>query len=285
MVKTIGNPLSWAAAAFGGAASHMTHAAQHIGSAEPVDDIRLNRLTTHDLRAALRAGLDDFAAARADVMFLVLLYPVLGLLLVGFGLNMNLLHLLVPLIAGFAILGPLAAVGLYEISRNREMGGDASWASALKVFSRPNFGAIMMMGFYLVALFLGWLMAAHLIALATIGPVAPTSIGDFLSMVYTTSDGWVMMILGGVVGLAFALAALAVSVISFPLLLDRDVGLPVAVSASVRLFRENPGVILTWGLIVAVGLFLGAIPALLGLVIVLPVLGHATWHLYRRAVA
>lgn len=284
MVKTIGNPLSWTAQALGGAAEHVGATADKIGSHSP-GDIHVNTLTGDDLRHALAKGIEDFTEARGDVLFLVAFYPIIGLILVGFGFNLNLLPLLFPLAAGFALVGPLAAVGLYEISRRRERGEPANWGAALGVIASPNFGAIVVLGLYLLGLFLVWMMAANWVYGITLGPEPPESAQAFLADVFGTAEGWTMIVLGMLVGFVFAVAALAISVVSFPLLLDREVGVPTAIATSVRVARENPRVIATWGLIVAVGLALGSIPAFLGLVIVMPILGHATWHLYRRAVA
>lgn len=284
MVKTIGNPLSWTAQAVGGAAGHVTHSVERIGSHEQVD-LRINTLDMWDIRAALQDGLKDFTAARADVIFLVAVYPVIGLVLAGFGLHANLIPLLFPLVAGFALLGPLAAVSLYEISRRRERGEPVSWSAALGVIGRPRFSAIVVLGLYMVGLFLVWMLTAGWVYEMTMGPEPPASLATFATQVFTTSEGWAMILLGTAIGFAFALVALATSVVSFPLLLDRPVGVPVAVTTSFRVFRKNPGVILAWGGIVAGGLVLGAIPAFVGMVVVLPILGHATWHLYRRAVS
>lgn len=283
MVKTIGNPLSWTAQAVGSAAGHLTHSAETVGSENP-QPVELRRLRMEDLREALREGVEDFTAARADVVFVVLLYPVIGLVLAGFGLHAELLPLLFPLAAGFALLGPLAAVGLYEISRRRERGEPAGWGAALSVVRSPNFGAIVVLGVYLLGLFLVWMLAAGFLYNLTLGPEAPASLTGFARDVFTTGAGWTMIVAGTAVGFCFAVVALAMSVISFPLLLDRDVGVPVAVATSAKLCRENPGPVLAWGGIVAAGLVLGSLPALIGLVLVLPILGHATWHLYRRAV-
>ena len=285
MVKTIGNPISWTAQSIGATGDHIADSVTHIGSAETQELPMVQTLTFSDLRAALRAGYQDFVKTRADAIFLVLIYPVAGLVLFGFGLSKNMVPLLAPLILGFALIGPVAAVGLYEISRKREQGGTARWLDAFGVFRSPSFGAILALGFYMVMLLLVWLMVAQSIYVQTLGPDLPTTFGAFMSQVFKTGAGWTMILLGNAAGFLFAMLALAISVVSFPLLLDRKVGVPVAVVTSVRVFLHNPGVVLTWGLIVGAMLVLGAIPMLLGLIVVIPVLGHATWHLYRRAVA
>jgi uncharacterized membrane protein len=152
------------------------------------------------------------------------------------------------------------------------------------VVRAPAFGAILVLGLVLLAIFLLWLAAAYGIYQATLGPEPPVSVGAFLRDVFTTGPGWTLIVVGVGVGLLFALVVLTISVISFPLLLDRDVGLYKAVATSVRAVMANPGPMAAWGLIVAGGLVIGSIPLFLGLIIVMPVLGHATWHLYRKLV-
>ncbi len=285
MAKTIGNPISWAAQSLGATSDHVSESVSHLGSSDVRNLPMVQPLTFDDLKYCLRAGYTDFLETRADAIFIVLIYPIAGLLMVGFAMNMDLVPLLAPLIAGFALIGPIAAVGLYEISRKREQGGEVHWLDAFGVFRSPSFGAILALGFYLVLLLLVWLMVAQSVYTQTLGPEPPASLGAFATEVLTTGAGWTMVIFGTAAGFFFALIALAVSVVSFPLLLDRKVGLPVAVVTSVRVLRHSPGVIMGWGFIVATLLVLGAIPMLLGLIVVMPVLGHATWHLYRRAVA
>ncbi|SIS99638.1 Uncharacterized membrane protein [Roseivivax lentus] len=283
MVKTIGNPLSWTMHRLAGAAGHVSHSVEGIGGVEEVTP-EVQALTLEDLRHALRQGWADFGAARTDVMFICLVYPVVGVLLAAIGFNMNMLPILFPVAAGFALLGPLAAVGLYEVSRQRETGQPVSWLVALHVVRSPNFGAILVLGLYLAVLFLAWLLVAHLIWLVTLGPVPPETLTGFAAAVLTTGAGWAMIVLGMAVGCLFALAVLITGAISFPLLLDHNIGVPAAIATSYRVFRRNPRTMIVWGALVAALLVLGSIPAFIGLVIVLPLLGHATWHLYRRAV-
>jgi uncharacterized membrane protein len=277
MARTIGNPLSWAAAAFSAPFSGARPARDFS------DEVRTRPLTTADLRAALRKGWDDVMHFRSDVVFACLLYPVIGGVLIAMALQGNLIQLLFPTIAGFALAGPVAAIGLYEMSRQREEGHDVGWTALFDVMKSPRFGGIVTLALFHLVIFLVWIMTANMIFKLTLGTADP-SMSGFVSQVLSTPAGWAMAVIGTGVGFLFAVAVLAISVVSFPMMLDRDVTLPVAVTTSVRLARENPVVIGTWGAIVAGALVIGSLPALIGLVIVLPLLGHATWHLYRAAI-
>lgn len=245
----------------------------------------VRRIAVGDLREVLARGVSDFGAYRTDVIFLCLIYPLIGLILMWVAFDYRLLPLVFPLASGFALVGPIAAVGLYELSRRREQGIEASWADAFGAVGSPAFGAILILGLALVVIFLFWLLAAYGVYSFTLGPEPPASIEAFIADVVSTGAGWTMIVVGFGVGFLFAVLVLSISVVSFPLLLDRDVGLYTAVTTSVRAVWANPAPMAAWGLIVAGGLVLGSIPFLVGLGIVMPVLGHATWHLYRRVIA
>ena len=282
-VKPIGNPVSWTLDAVAGSSRYVVSAAGEIGSRD-ASPPKVADLGMEDLGAALRKGWDDFAALRSDVIFVVVMYPIIGICLAAIAFNRDLLHMVFPFVSGFALLGPVAAIGLYEMSRRRERGESPGWGAAIGVLGSPAIGAILSVGFYLVFMFVAWLIAAYLIYEATLGPEAPVSAAALFNEVFTTGAGWSLLIAGCAVGFVFAAVVLAFSIVSIPLLLDRHVGVPVAVATSLRVTRRNPLQVAAWGLIVAVLLVLGSIPLFIGLIFVLPILGHATWHLYRRAV-
>lgn len=283
----IKNPIEWSGAqllhagkSFGVAYRSLHHIQETIHSPAPA----VNRIDMADLRAALAAGYADFAAYRSDVIFLCVTYVVVGLVLARFAFGMELLPMLFPLASGFAILGPVAAVGLYEMSMLRERGAEVKWTNAFDVIHEPGFPAIAMLGLMLIATFLIWLATAWGIYVWTMGPDLPASTSAFLHDVFATDAGWMLIGIGCGVGLLFALFAMAISIVSFPLLLERDVGLDTAIRTSFRAVRANPVMMAVWGLIVAAALVAGSIPLFTGLIVVLPVLGHTTWHLYRRLV-
>ena len=245
---------------------------------------KVRKITLADLKDALVRGLDDFKAMPSHAVFLCLIYPIVGFGIFRLVLGANVLPLLFPLAAGFALIGPLAALGLYEMSRRREQGLDVSWKHALDVFRSPSLGAIVALGLLLVAIFLVWIAVAQAVYVATFGYAPAASMPDFINQVLTTPAGWTLILVGNGIGFLFAVMVLTLGVVSFPLLLDRDVGVAVAILTSVRAVLANPFTMAVWGLIVAALLLIGSLPAFFGLAVVMPVLGHATWHLYRKVV-
>jgi uncharacterized membrane protein len=237
-----------------------------------------------DLIDALAKGWNDFSAMPSHALFMCAIYPVIGLVLAGLTLGFATLPLLFPLAAGFALIGPIAAMGLYELSRRREAGLTTAASDALDVLHSPSIGAIVALGALLMIIFVVWVATARAIYVANFGYAAPASIGELVNDLLFTPGGWNLIVVGNGVGFLFAVVAMAVSVVSFPLLLDRDVGAAVALMTSVRVVAANPATMALWGLIVAVMLLIGSLPLFIGLAVVLPLLGHATWHLYRKVV-
>jgi uncharacterized membrane protein len=237
-----------------------------------------------DLGQALRSGLEDFWAMPTHTIFLCLIYPIVGIALGWATFGFNVIPLLFPLAAGFALIGPFAAIGLYELSRRRELGLDTSWRHAFDVVHSPSLPAIVALGLLLLVIFATWLVAAQAIYAANFPEDEPLTLATFARELFTTPNGRNLILVGNAVGFLFAILAFSLSVISVPLLLDRNVGTAVAIATSLKAIYRNPLTMIAWGLIVAAGLVLGSLPIFIGLAIVMPVLGHASWHLYRKVV-
>lgn len=248
------------------------------------EDITVRRIGTADIRRALMRGLDDFKAMPTHLVFLGLIYPLFGVGLGALLFSKNALPLLFPLVSGFALLGPVLAIGLYELSRRRERGLETSFMHVFDVLRSPSMPAIVTVGVLLLVIFVAWLFAAQMLYVSLYGPAAPTSYPDFLREVLTTPRGMSLIILGHAIGFVFAALAFSVGVISIPLLLDRDVGAVCAVQTSVRAVMTNPVPMALWAAVIAGLLVVGSIPLLVGLAVVMPILGHASWHLYRRMI-
>ena len=251
-----------------------------IGISRPV----IRKIGIADLRDVLAKGIDDFSAMPTHSIFVIVIYPIVGLMLLRLSFGYDILPVVFPLIAGFALLGPFAAIGLYEMSRRREKGLPPSW-EALNVFSFLRIGSIAALGIVLTVIFVAWMITALTIYQSTFDNWYPTSFSEFMRRIFTTPAGWSLIIVGWGVGFVFAVASFAISVVSFPMLVDRDVGAATAVATSIRAVAANPVTMAVWGLVVATALVIGSLPVLVGLAVVLPVLGHATWHLYRKLVA
>jgi uncharacterized membrane protein len=255
-----------------------------LGAETSPAHVSVRTIGLDDLTSALRQGLADFYAMPTHAIFLCLIYPVIGLVAARFAFGYSVLPLIYPLATGFALVGPFAALGLYELSRRREAGQDVSVSHSFDVLRSSSIGAIIALGLLLLIVFGVWMAVANAIYIATFGYADPVSLTQFAQDVLTTSRGWMLILLGNGVGLLFAALVLSIGAVSFPLLVDRDVGAAVALMTSIQVVLKNPVTMAAWGLIVAALLFIGSLPFFLGLTVVVPVLGHATWHLYRKAV-
>jgi uncharacterized membrane protein len=248
-------------------------------SATPV-----RRITSADADAALREGWADFMDMRGDLIFVGLIYVLVGVVAATAVMGGALLPLLFPIIAGVGLMGPVAALGFYEMARRRESGLHSNWQHFLDVRKRPGADEIAIVGALLLGIFVAWVFVASGLYVALFGWWEPPSIGAFLSRVFTTPEGWALILIGNAIGLGFAALVLGLSVVSLPMLVDCDISAAEAVSTSWRAARANPGVMFRWGVTVAALLVIGSIPLFVGLAAVLPWLGYATWHLYTKLV-
>ncbi len=239
---------------------------------------RVRKIGPADLKDALAKGIDDFLAMPSSHVFLGLIYPIAGLCLAGYALPM-----LFPLMAGFALVGPFAGIGLYEMSRRRELGLDTSWEHAFDVVRSHSILSILSLGLLLLVIFACWEFTAPSLYVALFG-LQPESFTQIVTNVFNMPQGWKLIAYGTAIGFVFAVVALSISVVSFPLLLDRDVEVPVAVLTSVKAVWENPFTMALWGLIVATSLAIGFLLLFVGLAVVVPILAHSSWHLYRKVV-
>ena len=238
-----------------------------------------------DLRDTVAKGIADFNAVPTHAVFLGIIYAVLGLILFRLSFGYDVLPLVYPMLAGLILLGPFAAIALYELSRRREQGLDVSVGHLLEVFRSPSIGAIARLGFVLLAIFVAWLVAAQTMYAQIMGGAVPASLEEFARQILTTPAGHQLIIVGNGVGIIFAVLVLVISVVSFPMLVDRNVGAATAVRTSVRAVIASPLPMAVWGLFVMAALIVGSLPFFFGLAVVFPVLGHATWHLYRKTVS
>jgi uncharacterized membrane protein len=246
--------------------------------------IPVRTISDADLRSSLRQGWEDFGDLRGDIVFAGLIYTLIGLAAVVMTTSAPLIPFFFPVVAGVALLGPIAAVGFYELARQREKGRDVHWYNFIDVRKRPSLDDMGIVAGLLLLIFLGWLLSAGLLYALIFGWATPTSIGGFLSMIFTTARGWMLIGAGAVIGVFFGWFVLALSVVSLPMLVDCDVSAAEAVSVSWRAAHANKGEMVRWGILVTAILVLGSIPAFVGLAFVLPWLGYSTWHLYTRLI-
>ncbi|MEM8854402.1 MAG: DUF2189 domain-containing protein [Pseudomonadota bacterium] len=253
----------------------MTHAVSY-------DDQRVAKVGLEAINTSLQKGMADFLAKPTVAIFFIIVYPAIGLLMYRFAFDEALLPLLFPIASGFALVGPLAAAGLYEISRRIENGEEVNVVDAFSTMAGDVLVPLVQVGLLLLIIYAAWIGVAQVIYEATLGGYEPANLMALFARVMTTPEGWTLLVVGCGVGFLFALVVLAVGAISLPAIIDRRMGAADAVGLSVRAMVTNPKVMLVWGLVIAVGLVAGSLPFFIGLMVVLPIFGHATWHLYRQ---
>ncbi|MXO71154.1 DUF2189 domain-containing protein [Altererythrobacter buctensis] len=253
----------------------------HVSQQERLPSARVAAdISVADLGRALAAGWADFRACPAYGLFFAGIYVLAGLGLYYALVERGQFVWLVPA-AGFPLLAPFSAVGLYEVSRRRGAGLPPDWGAVLGAVRGRGDGQVLGIGVIAFVIFCFWVILAHAIFYIFLGQAGlRTESLDFL----VTPSGMAMLLVGGGVGGVLAMAIFAITLISLPMLVDRDVDCVSAMIASVALVKANRMVLLGWAAFIAITLFVAMLPLLTGLLLVLPVFAHASWHLYRRAI-
>ena len=260
----------------------LPHAGVH--HSDTAEQIGVRKITPADLIDAIKLGIADFNERPSHLFILGLIYPIAGFLGAAWVFESDMFSLALPIVGGYAIMGPFAAVVLYRVSRRRERGEDFQWRETFTRLETIHSKNIAILGLFLFAIFSVWLFIAQAIYDATLGTMKFNSLGEFLGLVFGTPEGLTLLIAGNGVGFLLAAFVLATNVISFPMALDRDITPMTALKTSWRVTMASPGVIFLWGIMIVGSMILGALALLVGLAIVLPVLGHASWHVYRKTV-
>lgn len=243
----------------------------------------IRKISVDDVTEALRAGAEDFRAMPLFSMTIGLVYALGGVALFGLVYAYDMVVLAFPLVAGFALVGPFAAMGLYEGSRRKDSGRTPAIRDLRSVGAATSNANILFLGFILLFALFVWTRIALLIYALFFG-LSPLSIDQLITELFTTIDGFAFLIVGNAVGAAFAFVVFAITVVSFPYMLEKDVDAVTAVALSVSATAKNLFPLAGWALFVAVVLAASAVPLFLGLIVTLPVLGHATWRLYKRMI-
>lgn len=250
-----------------------------------VGSYRIEEIGFGDIRKALQSGLADFLKAPIYGVFFGAIFALGGLAILAFLVVYDLPWMILPVAIGFPLIGPFVAAGLYEISRRLRAGEPLSWRAVLITVFAQRERQLGWMAFVVLFVFWIWVYQVRLILAIFLGFSSPSSIQGFIDVVTTTPEGMGFLVTGTLVGAVLALFLFAITVISMPLLLDSELDFVTAMITSVRTVVLNPGAMLGWGIVVAVLTGLALVPMFLGLVIVFPVLGHATWHLYKSALS
>ena len=248
------------------------------------EDFTIRKIGLPDLWQSLREGYADFGAKPSSIPLIILFYSLFALVFTLFAFGEELRYLAFPIVAGFTFIGPLVAMVFFELSRRRERGQDLRWRKAFRFIHTSSFAPILAMSLLMMVLYVAWLFMAEMIFFSLFESTMPTSMSDFINQLFTTRHGGALIFYGNFVGFLFAFAAMALSVIAFPLALDKPVTSITAISVSIKAFTSNFYVLAVWGVIVVALLAIGTALFMIGLALTLPILGHATWHLYRKIV-
>lgn len=244
----------------------------------------VNALGIDDLKECLNKGLSDFRHAPLFGLFFGGIYAFGGILIVQSFIVFEKGWLIYPVMVGFPLIGPFVAVGLYDVSRRREAGMPLPWNEVLSVISLQTGRQLPYMAFVMLFIFWIWIYQVRLLIALFLGRMSFPDFGAFFELIASTPEGWLFIGVGHVVGAFFALLLFSLTVISIPMILDRDVDFITGMITSVKTVMKSPLVMLSWGVFVTLAVMASFVPLFLGLLVVLPVLGHTTWHIYKKAV-
>ncbi|MDF1608139.1 DUF2189 domain-containing protein [Hoeflea sp. YIM 152468] len=248
------------------------------GGAPPIRDLSL-----HDVKASLVEGWGDFRVHPGYGLFFGGIYMIGGLLILGFLTRIGSPWMIIPLAIGFPLLGPFVAVGLYEVSRRRRMGEPVTRKGVLTQVFHQRERQLGWMAFVVMFIFWIWIYQVRLLFALFLGFKSFSGWGRFSEIVLSTPEGWGFLGVGTLVGAFLATVLFSTTVIALPMLAEREVDFVTAMITSITTVAKNPLPMLGFGLVAGSATLLALLPAFAGLLLVLPVLGHATWHLYRRA--
>lgn len=245
----------------------------------------VNTVTSQDIAESLKAGFSDFLARPVMSGFFGLFYAVFGIVLVWALIWLGKIWMIIPAIVGFPLVAPFAAAGLYEISRRLQTGQSFGWSEILTVMAKQRKREMGWMAFVTLFVFWVWVYQVRLWLAIILQNASFSDFNGFLNIVFFTSEGWVFLAIGTCIGAFLSAVLFSVTVVAMPMLMDRETDFVTAMLTSIRVVTENPVVMLSWAAIISVTMLLSLVPAFLGLIFTLPILGHTTWHLYQRAVS
>ncbi len=246
---------------------------------------KVNTVTVEDITASLKAGFSDFLTRPFMSGFFGLFYSVFGLLFVWCLVWLGKIWMIIPAVVAFPLVAPFAAAGLYEMSRRLQRGESFGWSEILTVVANQRNREMGWMAFVTLFIFWVWVYQVRLLLAIILQDASFSDFDGFLDIVFFTPEGWTFLLIGTCIGAVLSAVLFSVTVVAMPMLLERETNFVSAMITSVRVITENPVVMLTWAAIISVTMLLSLVPAFLGLIVTLPVLGHTTWHLYQRVVS
>lgn len=244
---------------------------------------KVNKVTADDITASLKAGFSDFLARPVMSGFFGLFYAVFGILFVWCLVWLGKIWMIIPAAIAFPLVAPFACAGLYEMSRRLQKGEDFGWSDILTVMAHQRKREMGWMAFVTLFILWVWFYQFRTVLVIVLQHSSFSDLDGFFNTVLFTPEGWIFVAIGTCVGAFLSAVLFTVTVVAMPLLLDRDIDFVSAMLTSIRVVKENPKVMLTWAAIITVTMLLSLVPAFLGLIFTLPILGHTTWHLYQRA--